>query len=169
MMTTVVDISIHDAQWLELQTKKTWQRELKDFINQLCTLQSPWLKKGEVNIILTNDQEIQQHNAQYRSKDQPTNVLSFGYCDVLLTKDDVDPRIPVLLGDIILSFQTLRREAIQQQKDFKHHIYHMVIHGWLHLLGYDHENDHDANVMESLEINLLHHFGIKNPYFINHA
>lgn len=104
------------------------------------------------SIRLTNDTGIQQLNRDFRQKDKPTNVLSFPHDD------------PEYLGDIAISYETIKREAEEQGKDFIHHFTHMLIHGFLHLNGYDHETDAEAEEMESLEIKILADMGIENPY-----
>lgn len=109
----------------------------------------------EVSIVLTDDSEIHELNKQYRNMDKPTNVLSFE------TGDDE------LLGDIIISYDTVLREAHEQNKSFVAHATHMVVHGVLHLLGYDHIDDNDANKMEALEVEILGKLKIKNPYETN--
>ena len=105
-----------------------------------------------VSILLTNDTRIQDLNRNFRNKDKPTNVLSFP------SEEDI------FLGDIAISFNTLVKEAEEQDKEFYHHFIHMLIHGVLHLLGYDHETDDEAEEMETLEIKILEDMGIKNPY-----
>lgn len=109
-------------------------------------------RNSEISLVLTNDREIHKLNKQYRGFDKATNVLSFE------TGDDE------LLGDIFISFDTVMREAKSYNKTFEDHSAHMMVHGTLHLLGYDHLNDHDADKMESLEINILKKLGINNPY-----
>lgn len=100
--------------------------------------------------------EMQQLNKQYRQKDKPTNVLSFP-CPI--------PNAPHgFLGDIVLCVPQIEKEAAEQSKALKAHWAHLVIHGTLHLLGYDHETEQDANVMESLEIKLLEKLSFPNPY-----
>ena len=108
--------------------------------------------QGEVVIQLSNDDEVQALNARFRGKDKPTNVLSF--------PDGEDGR----LGDIILAYETIAREATEQHKRFKDHLAHLVVHGVLHLQGYDHETERDANRMEDKERMLLAAMGIADPY-----
>ena len=107
---------------------------------------------AEVSIILTNDQKIQQLNREYRNLDKPTNVLSFELGD------------DVLLGDIYVSLDTVLREAADENISVEDHAAHMVVHGVLHLQGYDHIKNRDANKMEKMETKILQSLGIKNPY-----
>lgn len=119
----------------------------------------------ELSVLLTNDSEIQSLNKGYRQKDAPTNILSFesGY-PLDVGKNIQVPNI-LPLGDLVLSYETLKREADAQQKPFQDHLTHLLIHGLLHLFGFDHENDQEADEMECLEITILEkYFHIKNPY-----
>lgn len=106
----------------------------------------------EVSILLTDDAAVQTLNRNYRGKDKPTNVLSF-------PQDD-----DVMLGDIAMAYETLAREALEQDKTFQDHFTHLLVHSVLHLLGYDHEEKHDQKEMEKQEIDILHGLGISNPY-----
>ncbi len=111
----------------------------------------------ELTIRLVNIAESQQLNKQYRQKDKPTNVLSFPF--------EVPEGIELnLLGDLVICAQVVEEEAKAQNKDLFDHWTHMVIHGCLHLLGYDHINDTDANEMETLEVKILAKLDIANPY-----
>ncbi len=111
------------------------------------------IKKGmEVNIMLTNDKEIQTLNKEYRGKNKPTNVLSFE------TGDEI------LLGDIVMSIDTLLKEAKEQKISVADHYAHLLCHGMLHLLGFDHIEEDEANEMEFFEIEILKEFKIANPY-----
>lgn len=107
----------------------------------------------EFTVKFMNDAEIQVLNKDYRGKDKPTNVLSFW------TEDD-----DIYLGDIAISTETILRECEEQEKTPHDHMIHMLVHGFLHLLGYDHEDDGEAEEMEALEVDILKDLGIKNPY-----
>ena len=110
---------------------------------------------SEVSLVLTDDAAVQILNRDYRGKDRPTNVLSFPVVNA-----------PGLLGDIVLSRETLVREAKIGEKAVHDHLTHLIIHGLLHLLGYDHETERDAVVMEALEVQALAKLGIANPYIL---
>ncbi|OKY27480.1 MULTISPECIES: rRNA maturation RNase YbeY [Thalassotalea] len=114
----------------------------------------------ELTIRLVDEAESQQLNHQYRDKDKPTNVLSFPF----EVPDGVDIN---LLGDLIICTSVVETEAKQQQKPLNHHWAHMVIHGCLHLLGYDHISSEEAQEMETIEIEKLATLGINNPYIIS--
>ncbi|MEE3626246.1 rRNA maturation RNase YbeY [Nitrospirillum sp. BR 11752] len=125
--------------------------------------------EGEVSILLSDNAAVRVLNHQYRGKDKPTNVLSFP----MLGDEDEDEefelpegmdRPPYLLGDIILAYETLMTEAAEQNKPVANHLTHLVIHGVLHLLGYDHIEDAEAETMERLETVILADMGIADPY-----
>ena len=113
--------------------------------------------KGTVIVFLANDAFVQHLNSTYRQKDAPTNVLSFPN-----TGPFSDPSV---LGDVVLSYETILTEAIHQNKPMINHCVHLVIHGIFHLLGYDHETDDDAAIMEAKETAALKILGIPDPYF----
>ncbi len=103
-------------------------------------------------VVFTDDASIRDMNHQFRGKDAPTNVLSF-------PSDEEEE-----LGDIILAYETIEKEAAEQRKSFDNHLTHLLIHGILHLLGYDHSEEDEARDMESLEIRILAKLDIANPY-----
>ena len=113
---------------------------------------------AELSILLSDDDHIRSVNQEWRGLDKPTNVLSFP------AVESHKIATASFLGDIIIAFETIKREAESEHKDFADHFTHLVIHGFLHLLGYDHIDDADAEKMESLEIELLAELNIPNPY-----
>jgi probable rRNA maturation factor len=119
----------------------------------------------EVSVKLSDDAEVQGLNAAYRGKDQPTNVLSFpmiqaDLIEALANTDDGE----VLLGDIILAQETCVREAQERGISLADHATHLIVHGTLHLIGHDHENDVEAETMEALETRALASLGLSDPY-----
>ncbi len=114
---------------------------------------------AEISVLLTDDKAVAALNKKWRGKEGPTNVLSFSGDDGSAAHCD-----PVFLGDIVLAFETLEREAAGDGKPFWDHLSHLVVHGVLHLRGYDHETDEEAAEMEALEIELLAGLGIPDPY-----
>lgn len=148
----------HDIKELTIHIKdKIWKSvnlDLKKFTTQIVDLVLKHEKKDiyEISVSFVSDEVIQQLNFKYRGKDKPTNVLSFIY--------NVNP----LCGDIILAYGTILREAEEQKKKIQDHLTHLVIHGILHLLGYDHEIEKEALIMEDLEKKLLNFFDVPNPY-----
>ncbi|WP_444929925.1 rRNA maturation RNase YbeY [Microbulbifer sp. SSSA002] len=126
---------------------------------------STWVSKAlaghrneaELSVRIVDEDESQALNHQYRGKDKPTNVLSFP------TDFPAELDLP-MLGDLVICAPVVEREAQQQNKSLSAHWAHMVVHGTLHLLGYDHIEDADAQIMESLETGLLANLGIADPY-----
>lgn len=138
-----VCVDVHD---------KRWNKYKIDFQKIVYTAVSTVYRNSEVSIILTDDAEIHEINRVYRGVDRPTNVLSFELGD------------DVLLGDIYISLDTVVREAKAANISVAEHVAHMVVHGVLHLQGYDHIDDGDAVIMESKEVQILKKLGVKNPY-----
>jgi probable rRNA maturation factor len=108
----------------------------------------------DVTLLLTNDLAVQALNAQFRGQDKPTNVLSF----------PAPENLERFLGDVALAYETCAREAAEQGKPLSHHLQHLVAHGVLHLLGYDHMTDAEADEMEGLERRVLGGLGVPDPY-----
>jgi len=117
------------------------------------------LVASELTLRLVDEPEMQSLNHHYRGKNYPTNVLSFPSN----IPKEVELEVP-FLGDIVLCVPVIEREAIEQSLTISAHWAHMIVHGLLHLLGYDHENEEDAELMEAKEIILLNNLGIDNPY-----
>ncbi len=116
--------------------------------------------ESELSLVFTDDASIRTLNSEWRGKDKPTNVLSFPASPVRRGSR----RLPPMLGDVILAFETVEREATLEDKPFDHHLSHLLVHGLLHLLGYDHETDEDAEEMEALERRVLARLAIRDPY-----
>jgi probable rRNA maturation factor len=115
---------------------------------------------SELSLLFTDDAHIQVLNREWRSKDKPTNVLSFPAFEIA-----PDDALPPMLGDIALAFETVESEAKLEEKPFEHHLCHLIVHGILHLLGYDHETgEEDAEEMEQLERQVLSRLAIPDPY-----
>ena len=117
---------------------------------------------AELAEMLTDDSGIRTLNSNWRGIDKPTNVLSFPALQPTGPRGDDDA--PRMLGDIAIAYETLRREARDEQKPLGHHLSHLAVHGFLHLLGYDHEKEDDAEAMEALEQEILAQLGIPDPY-----
>jgi probable rRNA maturation factor len=118
--------------------------------------------EAELAVMLTDDAGIRTLNANWRGTDKPTNVLSFPALQPTGRSGEGDA--PRMLGDIAIAYETVRKEADEEQKPFDHHLSHLAVHGFLHLIGYDHEKDGDAEAMEALEQEILAQLGIPNPY-----
>lgn len=148
-----------------------WEQDVSDLSQRVITMARAALVAGgwdekspvEVSVRLTDDAEVQTLNRDWRGKDKPTNVLSFACLD-----DEDAPVVegaPVLLGDLALAYETCAAEATTAGKPLSDHLAHLVVHGVLHLMGWDHEEDSvEAEAMEEQEVRILAGFGIANPY-----
>jgi probable rRNA maturation factor len=115
----------------------------------------------ELGVSLADDAGQQRLNREWRGVDRPTNVLAFSAWE---PGAPTPPDAPLLLGDVVLAFETVAREADEQGKPFADHLSHLVVHGVLHLMGYDHDTDAAALAMESLETAILASLGVPDPY-----
>ena len=157
-----LDVSI-EAEW---PAKPDWQATAFSLAASIAGI-APELANPRLcaSLLFTSDAEVRALNRDWRGKDQPTNVLSFPMLerDELLNLAPNGP--PELLGDIALALETCTREAADKGISVEHHTAHLIIHGLLHLAGYDHETSPaDARAMETLEINALAQMGIADPY-----
>ena len=118
----------------------------------------------EISVVLADDAFVRQLNKTWRDMDEPTNVLAFPCSD-----GDEVPGAERLLGDVVVAFQTMQREAVEMYLPLESHFAHLIVHGVLHLLGYDHMDEGDAVIMENLEVEALARLGIGNPYEDNIA
>jgi probable rRNA maturation factor len=126
---------------------------------------APWQRAAEVGILLGNDQAIRQLNARHRGQDRATNVLAFPLADFDRGRLSHEPPPgPLLLGDVILALETVCAEAGAAGRPVGHHLCHLVVHGTLHLLGFDHQDDAEASVMEGLEREILADLHLPDPY-----
>ena len=121
------------------------------------TLQEEKKRDSVVNLKIVGNAEMQKLNKEFRNKDRTTNVLSF-------TNDDLSKDVTKNIGDIAISFDFVKQEARDHGKSFSDHVIHMLVHGIYHILGYDHEDDISAEIMESKEIYILDKLKISNPY-----
>lgn len=112
---------------------------------------------SSINLKILTDEDIKELNKKFRNKNTTTNVLSF-------SNEDVSKSITGNLGDIAISYEFVKRESIEHKKNFDDHMIHMLVHGVYHILGFDHENDEMADIMEIKEVELLKKLDIKNPY-----
>ena len=119
---------------------------------------------AELAIMLTDDAGIRTLNQNWRGIDKATNVLSFPAIQPPSGHEPDDTDAPRMLGDIAIAYQTTHREADEEQKTFANHLSHLAVHGFLHLVGYDHEKDGEAEAMEALERDILATIGIPDPY-----
>jgi probable rRNA maturation factor len=115
--------------------------------------------ESEISLLFTDDAHIRTLNRDWRGKDKATNVLSFPAFEI-----SRDAKLPPLLGDIVLARETVSAEAVLEEKPFEHHLLHLLVHGFLHLLGYGHETTHEADEMEGLERRVLARLAIPDPY-----
>jgi len=149
------DVSILDDRWLAACAGV--EKLVEDAARAAMAaaeMQSPAI----LGIVFTNDAEQQRLNRDYRGKDASTNVLSFPIGDATPGGG------PMILGDVVLAFETVAREAAEQNKPLADHLRHLVVHGVLHLLGFDHESDAEAEVMEAREREILAGLGVPDPY-----
>lgn len=151
-MTSEIVIHLEDARW-----KKVLRPYCKSIQSVCNAVAADRHKQLEIAVVLTDDVRIQSLNNQYRSKNKPTNVLSFPIDACSAGKN-------VISGDIILAYDTIDRESIAQEKTFRDHATHLIIHGLLHLMGHDHEEEAEARKMERIEVKILATLGISNPY-----
>lgn len=121
-------------------------------------------RPAEVSVVLSDDAAVRVLNRDYRGKDRPTNVLSFAALDDAEGAPDLPEDAPLLLGDIVIAWETTAREAGEAGKSLSDHFSHLLVHGMLHLMGYDHMTDQEAEEMEALEVQVLSTLGISDPY-----
>ena len=149
-----IDVIVRSARWRKRPTAKTIVKKAV-----LAAAEAVSTRPIELAIVLSDDSAIRALNRNWRGKNAPTNVLSFPAA----APGKARAASPYV-GDIVIAYQTTAREAAAEGKPFNHHLAHLAIHGFLHLLGYDHDNDRDAQKMERLERRILKRLAIPDPY-----
>lgn len=165
-----IDVLVDSEHWKNAGTAKAVvRRALKQAATALST------KSAELAIVLTDDAAMRRLNRNWRGVDAPTNVLSFatknpGNLHMRdRVSDELDKRLGKHLGDIVLAYETVKREARRGGKPFDHHLAHLAVHGFLHLLGYDHASSAQARRMETIERAVLRDLAVPDPYRANHS
>lgn len=156
MSVIAVDILADSPLWGEAEE---WRADVEAAVAMAATAADAEIAEdAELSLLLTDDAAIRLLNRDHRGLDKPTNVLSF-------PQDDPEAEAyGPLLGDIAVAHETVTQEAIEEGISFRDHFLHMIVHGFLHLVGYDHMNDDEAEEMEGLETAILARLGIANPY-----
>ncbi len=154
-----IAVGVESQGWADEASLETLVRRTVDAVVAGLALRSP--DPTELGVTFTDDAAIRGLNAQWRGKDKPTNVLSFP------AFPEGGETIPPMLGDIVLARETIEREAALDGKPFDHHLTHLVAHGLLHLLGYDHETEEEAEEMEGAERRILASLAIPDPYALS--
>ncbi len=156
MPAIAVGILVEDGAWPSRQKLRAIARRAIDAA--LARAKPALAPEPEASLLFTGDARMRDLNLRYRGKDRPTNVLSLPAAPVLAG------RLGPPLGDVVLAEETIRDEAADQGLAFEDHLTHLIVHGFLHLIGYDHERESEALVMEDLEVAILGDLGIADPY-----
>jgi probable rRNA maturation factor len=143
------------------QTEPDAEATIHRAVNAAAEIADADVGEAELAVMLTDDAGVRTLNRNWRGIDKPTNVLSF---PALQPTAGAPADAPRMLGDIAIAYETTRKEADEEEKPFDHHLSHLAVHGFLHLIGYDHEKDGDAEAMEGLEREILAQLGIPDPY-----
>lgn len=161
-MADLVDVVIEDDRWLSVRLAQLAEKMCAASLSQLGLDPSEY----EIALLGCADRRIADLNADFRDKPTPTNVLSWPELDLAAETDGDTPDLPAPgeLGNIAIAYETCQAEAISQNKTFTDHISHLMVHGTLHLLGFDHIRQKDAALMEGFEVKILANLGIADPY-----
>ena len=156
----IVETIIEDERWAEAGLEPLAERACAAALDHLG------IDGAEISLLACDDTRIAALNADFRGKPVPTNVLSWPSEERGAEVPGGEPLPPedLELGDIAIAFETCAREAVAADKPFADHVTHLLVHGTLHLLGYDHIEDKDAGLMEALEVEILGKLGIADPY-----
>jgi len=150
-----IDVIVRSARWGKRPQAKTIVKKAV-----LAAAEAVSTRPTELAIVLSDDSSIRTLNRDWRGKNAPTNVLSFPAA----AAPGKARSASLYIGDIVIAYQTVAREAVAEDKPFNHHLAHLAVHGYLHLLGYDHDNDREAQAMERLERKILKRLAIPDPY-----
>jgi len=153
-MSFAIDISVESEGWNKVPNLEACVQRAAEAA--LLDNEAP---PSEISVVLSDDEHLRELNKHHRGIDKPTNVLSFPSA-----RSKAPAGTPRLLGDIVIAFETVEREAAEESKPIENHLSHLVVHGVLHLLGYDHEDDEEAEMMEARERQILAKLGIPDPY-----
>lgn len=170
MNSSSLDVIIEEELWLrklddvETLANSILQASLRFLIENDLGFDGWSGKPVSIGLSLSNNAEVQKLNREFRGKDKPTNVLSFANIDDENFENEFLSEEVVELGDIIMAVETLEEEAEIKNISLDDHFTHLLVHGILHLFGYDHQDNDDADEMESIEIDILENLGIANPY-----
>ena len=158
-----IGLSILEKRWIELFNSID-RSELSSLVEVTINSSSHFVsipdKKTTLAIVATHDEHMQQLNNQFSNKPLPTNILSFpdGSSDQILNEFH--------LGDMFLGYEIINKEAVSQNIPLKNHVMHLIVHGTLHLMGYDHEYEYQAQIMQRKEVAILDRFNIPDPYLL---
>ena len=169
----IINITFKDKRWVKIPLEEIAKGALKLIIDKFLGQDNNF----EVSILASDDAEIRELNKNFRGNDSSTNIISWpehetqsnqpGHIPNLVYKLKSGFERLTFLGNLAISFDRCSSEAEEKNIKFEDHVLHLLLHGCLHLIGFDHQNDLDANLMEDIEIRLLSVVGIKNPYELN--
>ena len=155
-MTVTCDVLVDDPRWTE---RMDVEAVVNSAVEKVLQATNAKLRRdAEASFSFSTDERVRQLNSTWRHKDAPTNVLSFP------AAESASLETSPLLGDVIMAYETIDREAIEEGKLFVHHASHMIVHGFLHLIGFDHEDEEEARDMENVESRVLTELGVPDPW-----
>lgn len=171
----IIDIELKSKKWNE-------EKNIENFIEKTCQKIIPLTDLGklfkknfmlELSVALVSDAQMKKINFEFRGKNKSTNVLSFLNLDEnLIRKSGLKKAVGafnhLFLGDVVIAYETLKKESLAQKKKFHDHLTHLILHSILHLIGFDHEDEKMAEIMEALEIKILKKLKIQDPYQLKH-
>jgi probable rRNA maturation factor len=167
------NVLFKDKRWTEVPLEEIAKTALNLIVDRFLGKNNNF----EVSILASNDSEIRKLNKNFRGKNTNTNIISWpeynpqskqpGDFPKQINKSKSDPEGKTFLGNLAISFERCSTEAEEKNINFEDHILHLLLHGYLHLVGFNHQNELDATLMENIEIRLLSGVGIKNPYELN--